>query len=300
MSLKFTIVTPVYNGERFMRQTIESVISQEGDFFIDYIVMDDGSKDTSLEIIKEYAEKIRSASWPIKCKGIEFRYFTGPNEGQTRKYNQAFGMAKGELMAWMNADDYYMPGIFEKIARFYEQRKPVDFIYGDCLKVYEDGNKKSSLEPRPRPDETFESLRTRGNSFDLCFFTKRIFDAVGPLDVDLKYCMDLDFWFRIFKVAKAVYIPETIAAFRLWSGSNTVSKQDGFARERKLLARRYGGTIIPARKIYKLRGKLTFLNSIKTHTPHLYSRCKKVFYYVVDLFTYKPISTDSRDSHNIR
>jgi len=186
----------------------------------------------------------------------------------------------------MNADDYYMLGIFEKLSKFYEENPYVDFIYGDCLKVYE-GDKPSSIEPRPRPDETFESLRTRGNSFDFCFFTKRIYDKVRPLDESLKYCMDLDFWFRILKVGKARYLPETIAAFRLWSGSSTMTKQEEFAKERNLLAQRYGGNYIPAKKIYKLRGKMKFLNVLQTKAPRLYRGFKKIFYKIIDFFSYK-------------
>jgi hypothetical protein len=179
-----------------------------------------------------------------------------------------------------------MPDIFEQVAQLYEKDPSIDFIYGDCLKVYEDGTKKSSTEPRPRPDETFESLRTRGNSFDLCFFSKRIYDMVGPLDETLKYCMDLDFWFKVMAAGKVAYLPQTIAAFRLWSGSNTVTKQAGFDRERKIIARRYGGTIIPAKKIYALRGNLKFLNTIKRQFPAPYEKTKKLFYKIVGKFSY--------------
>jgi glycosyltransferase involved in cell wall biosynthesis len=287
MAIKISIVTPVYNGARFMSQTIESILSQAGNFYIDYIIIDDGSTDNSLEIIKKYDSLVHTGGWKTRCLGIEMRYLTGPNKGQSRAYNTGFGMANGDLCAWMNADDYYMPGIFEHVSKLYENDPSLDFIYGDCLKIYEDGSKQPSIEPRPRPNETFESLRTRGNSFDLCFFTKRIFDKVGPLDESLKYCMDLDFWFKVMAVGKVTYIPKTIAAFRLWSGSNTVTKQDGFTKERKLIARRYGCTIIPSKDIYSLRGKMTFLNTVKNKAPKLYERLKKVFYNFTDIFRYK-------------
>lgn len=286
MATTLTIVTPVYNGAKFMRQTIESILSQKGNFYIDYIIIDDGSTDNSLEIMKEYANLVQTKQWKTECLGIEMRYETGPNRGQSRAYNRGFSIAKGQVCAWMNADDYYMPDIFEQVAQLYEKDPSIDFIYGDCLKVYEDSTKKSSTEPRPRPDETFESLRTRGNSFDLCFFSKRIYDMVGPLDETLKYCMDLDFWFKVMAAGKVAYLPQTIAAFRLWSGSNTVTKQAGFDRERKIIARRYGGTIIPAKKIYALRGNLKFLNTIKRQFPAPYEKTKKLFYKIVGKFSY--------------
>jgi len=112
MSLKISIVTPVYNGESFLKQTIESIISQAGNFYIDYIIIYDGSTDTSLKIIREYAEMIRSEKWKPDCLGLELRYKTGPNRGQTQAYNTGFKMAKGGICAWMNADDYYLRGVF--------------------------------------------------------------------------------------------------------------------------------------------------------------------------------------------
>lgn len=286
MSLTISIVTPVYNGARFIKQTIESILSQKGDFYIDYIIIDDGSTDNSLEIIKEHDRLIHKGKWSIQCNGINFRYLTGPNKGQSHAYNTGFKMAKGELMAWMNADDYYLPNTFDYVAKFYEKNLSVDFIYGDCLKVYENG-RPSTIEPRPRPEESLESLKSRGNSFDLCFFTKRIFNRVGPLDESLKYCLDLDFWFRVFAIGKIKYIPLTIAAFRIWPGSKTATQQSKFAEERKLIFKKYGGNVIPPKKIYALRKRMRFLNRIQTGTPRFYSALKRIFYQVVDIFKYK-------------
>lgn len=284
--LTLSIVTPVYNGEKFISQTIESIISQEGNFYIDYIIIDDGSTDDSLEIIKSYKNKLIQNEWSIRCLGIDIKYFTGPNRGQTQAYNKGFSIAKGDLFAWMNADDYYMPGIFDKIVKLYENNSEIDFIYGDCLKIYENSTKKPSIEPRPRPNETLDSLLSRGNSFELCFFTNSIFNKVGPLDESLQYCVDLDFWFKVFTKGKTLYIPETIGAFRLRAGSKTTTSQKEFAKERKILAKRYGGNIIPARQIYKIRGKIKFLNVLQKKYPKIYTVLKNIFYKMIDSLKY--------------
>jgi len=286
MLLTLSIVTPVYNGEKFLKQTLESVLSQQGNFYIDYTVVDDGSTDKSLEIIKKYSSLINGGQWPTKCLGINFRYLSGPNEGQSRAYNKGFKLAKGDLLAWMNADDYYLPDTFEKITKFYEKNPSIDFIYGDCLKIYEDENQKKILS-RPKPDESLENLKTRGNSFDLCFFTKNIFNKVGPLDETLHYCLDLDFWFKVFAVGKIKYIPWAIGAFRIWGGSKTGSQQDKFAAERKLIFKRYGGNIIAPKKIYLFRKKIPFINLIKNRVPHFYEKSKNIFYRLVDKLKYK-------------
>lgn len=272
-----------------MRQTIESILSQAGNFFIDYIIIDDGSTDSSLEIIKDYATRLEEKRWDTKCLGIEMRYFTGPNQGQSRAYNRGFAVAKGDLCAWMNADDYYLPGTFAEVTKYYQEDPSVDFIYGDCLKIYE-GTERHEVLSKPNPHESLDGLRTRGNSFDLCFFTKEIFDRVGPLDETLHYCLDLDFWFKVFAVGKIKYIPWTIAAFRIWGGSKTGTQQDKFAAERKLLFKKYGGNLVAPKKIYSLREKIPGIDFIKKRTPFLYKILKTIFYKIVDSFKYRPNS----------
>lgn len=286
MAKKISVVTPVYNGEKFIRQTIESVLSQAGDFYIDYIVINDGSTDNTEKIIGDCERLWQGGAIPNRCLGISFRHRTRQNKGQTPTINEGFRAAEGEILAWMNADDYYLPGAFAAVAKTFEDNPDIDFVYGQCLKIHEGSNKPPTIKPLPRPDETFESLRTRGNSFDMNFFTKRIFEKVGPLDETLHYCMDLDFWFRVFAAGKAKYLPYAVAAFRLWPGSKTSTSQDKFAAERKLLAKRYGGNIIPAKKIYHLRGKSAFLNFFQQNFPYLYNFSKKLFYRLIDLFKY--------------
>jgi glycosyltransferase involved in cell wall biosynthesis len=288
MATTLSIVTPVYNGERYLAQTIESVLSQEGDFYIDYIIIDDGSTDNSLEIIKKYNALIQNKKWPTKCLGMNFSYRTGPNRGQTSAYNTGFKMAKGDLLAWMNADDYYLPKTFSAIAKYYEDDPSVDFFYGDCLKIYEGATHREALS-KPNPNESLENLKTRGNSFDLCFFTKRIFEQVGPLDENLHYCIDLDFWFKVFAVGKIKYVPWTIAAFRIWKGSKTGSQQDKFTAERKLIFKKYGGNLIPPKKIYGLRKKIPAIDLIQQKTPRIYKILKNMFYRIIDQFKYKSL-----------
>ena len=289
MTVKINIVTPTYNQAQFLGQTIESVLSQEGDFYIDYVVINDGSTDNGAteKVIEKYAQLWQSGAVPVKCRGVSFRHWTRPNKGQTPTINEGFRSAKGEILAWMNSDDYYFPGVFEAVTKAFDSNPDVDFFYGDTLKVYEDGSRPATIEPRPRPDENFESLRGYGNSFIFNFFTRRIFDKTGPLDETLKYCVDLDQWFRIFKIGKTKYLPFTLGAFRLWNGSHTMTKQSEFARERTVVAKRYGANIIPPKKIYKWRGKIKLLNLMQGKTPRLYGGLKTLFYKMLNSLRYQ-------------
>lgn len=286
MPITFSIVTPVYNGEKFLEQTIKSVLDQPGDFYVDYIIIDDGSTDGSLDIIKQYARLIITKQIPIKCLAINFRYKSGPNRGQSRAYNEGFKMAQGDLLAWINADDYYLPNTFAMVADCYEKDPSIDFIYGDCLKVYEGTTRKEVLS-KPNPNESLENLKTRGNSFDLCFFTKKIYEQAGPIDENLHYCLDLDFWFKVFAIGKIKYLPWTIAAFRIWPGSKTGSQQDKFDKERKKIFKKYGGNRIAPKKIYSLRQKIPGIDVLKKRMPTFYHIAKNTFYQIIDSFKYR-------------
>lgn len=286
MALTLSIVTPTYNQGKYISQTIESILSQEGNFYIDYIIINDGSTDNTISIIEKYDVLLKKNLWPIKCKGITLRYWTRENGGQTSAINEGLKVAKGYACAWMNSDDYYLPGAFSVISETFEQNQDIDFVYTDCLKIYEDG-RPSTIEPRPRPNETFESLRSRGNSFSLNFFTKRILNKTGYLDESLQYCVDLEQWLRILKVAKVKYIPYVAGCYRYWPGSKTATQQSKFAEERKLILKKYGGNVIPPKKIYALRKRMRFLNHLQTRTPRLYSALKQAFYRLVDAFKYK-------------
>ncbi|MDO8500080.1 MAG: glycosyltransferase family 2 protein [bacterium] len=284
--ITISIVTPTYNQAQFISQTIESVLSQEGDFLIDYIIVNDGSTDNTLEIIKKYDSMLKSGSWPLKCKGISYRYWTRKNGGQTGAINEGLRMATGEVLAWMNSDDYYMPGIFEKIARVFANDPELDFLYGDSLKIYEDG-RPPKTEPRPRPDETFESLRDRGNSFGFNFFSKKIVERVGYLDESLQYAVDLDLWLKMFRIGKVRYLPITFGAYRMWAGSKTATQQKKFAEERKLIAERYGGNIVSAHTLYRWRGKFAaVLDVLQKKTPSFYEACKRTLYSAIDRLKY--------------
>jgi len=287
MAKTITIVTPSLNQGQFIEQTIKSVLSQKGDFFIDYIIADGGSTDNSIEIIKKYEKLLKEKKYPVMCNGIEYRWWSKPDKGQANAFNMGFKIAKGEILSWVNSDDYFFPDVFEKVAQVFENDRELDLIYGDCQKIHE-GKKVSSIFPKPRPDETLKSLKELGNSFILSFFTKKILEEVNYIDESLNYCIDLDLWFKIFEKGKTAYLPVIIGSFRIWGNSKTKTSQQEFAKERKLLRKKYGGNIIPSRSIYQFRKKISgILNIIQKRTPLFYEKLKKLFYTIINLFKYK-------------
>ena len=283
-----SIIIPSFNQAAYLKQSIESVLSEAGDFFIELIVVDALSKDESLSIIEDFKKRVENGSYPLHCLGAVVRFLHEKDRGQADGLNKGFKMATGLVSAWIGSDDYYLPGAFAEALKAFRDDPELDFIYGNVLRLFEGTNRESTIYPLPRPDETFESLRSRGNSFgsQSTFHATKLFKKIGYFDESLTYCIDLELWMRAFKFGKTRYIPFTFAVFRIWPQSKSGSQGKKFIAERKILAKRYGGNIIPSLKIYKLRGKMTWLSQFQNTMPRTYGFFKKSFYRLVDLFKY--------------
>ena len=144
-----SIVTPSYNQGQFIEECIRSVISQEGDFRIEYLIMDGGSTDGSVEIIRKYEDLLARGQWPVRCQGITYRWLSEKDKGQADAINKGFRMAEGEVVAWINSDDYYLPGAFQTAAAAIGPDSSLAMVYGDGF-VVEDGSgskRASGIEP---------------------------------------------------------------------------------------------------------------------------------------------------------
>jgi len=276
-----SIITPSFNQGQFIEQTIKSVLNQTGNFFIDYIIADGGSTDNTVEIIKKYDNLIKSKNYPIRCKGIEFRWWSKEDKGQSDAINQGFKLAKGEILAWVNSDDYYEPDIFETIIQIFRQNQKIDFIYGDGYII--NNNEKLRKEARGLNAEVDGKNKIIQPS---TFFTKRVLDKVGLLDENLHYAMDYDLWIRIFQNAETFYLSEILSNFRIWEHSKSSSQQNRFFKERKKIARKYGGNLFDPIEIYKMRSHIPFLNYFNKKFNKSYCYLKKIFYFFVKRIRY--------------
>ncbi len=172
----FSIITPSFNQGQFIEETIKSVLSQEGSFYIDYIIADGGSRDKSIEIIKKYDKDLKNNTYPIRCKGISFRWWSKPDKGQSYAINQGFKIARGSILAWINSDDYYELGAFKFIFNKFNENPKVDLIYGDCYEI-----NKNSKELRTFKQINFKEMAREGCLIfqPSTYFTKRILKRVG-------------------------------------------------------------------------------------------------------------------------
>ena len=219
----FSIITPSYNQGQFLAQTIESVLSQSGDFFIDYVIVDGNSTDGSVEIIRHYDELLRQKNWPVACRGITYRWLSERDRGQTDALMKGFALARGDLLAWLNSDDLYLPGALQAAADALRAHPDTGLLYGESHYCDPAG----TVLGRYRTEE-FDYDKLAWFNF-ICqpstFFRREAFEAVGRLDPSLHFAMDLDLWLRIGKRFPCRYLPRYLSKYRLHETSKTISDQ---------------------------------------------------------------------------
>jgi len=206
-----TIVTPSFNQASYVEETIQSVLKQTYPY-VEYIIVDGGSEDGSLEIIKKYAPKL--AHWVSE-----------KDRGQTDAINKGFALAKGEVLAWLNSDDTLLPNAVEDAVEYLSTHPQTGLVYGDTNYIDE----KSKVIGRFPAAQTDLTRLRRGYVHipqQASFFHKSIWDQVGPLDTDFFFAMDYDLWVRFARVSELKYIPRIWANFRLHSDTKTITADD--------------------------------------------------------------------------
>ena len=210
---RVSIVTPSYNQGRFIEETIRSVLLQ-GYPDLEYIIIDGGSTDGSVEIIRKYE------------KWLTY-WVSEPDGGQSDAINKGFRVSTGEILAWLNSDDTYMPGAIGKSASFLDEHPLVGMVYGDC-NVIDEHSRVISLLRTQKFDLYRELCFSNTIPQPSAFFRRSVVEGVGLLDTELHYAMDYDLWIRIALASEIVRIPGVIANFRRHEGTKSVSQGKKF------------------------------------------------------------------------
>lgn len=204
---KISVVTPSFNQAAFLEQTITSVLGQEYPN-LEYIVIDGGSTDGSVEIIRKYEKHL--AYWVSE-----------KDRGQTHAINKGLERSTGDLLAYLNSDDYYLPGTLKQVAEFSQTNPEADLIHGRCQIVDTEGH---------RVDQRVASIHSYEEILDLwrvwwnrrnfvqpeVFWTRRIMEKIGMLREELHWVMDYEYWLRILRAGGRVgTIDSELACFRL-------------------------------------------------------------------------------------
>lgn len=222
-----SIVTPSYNQAQFLEETICSVLEQDYPR-IDYWIVDGGSTDGSVEIIRRYASHL--AGWVSE-----------PDRGQTEAINKGFAMADGEILAWLNSDDTYVSGAISEAVDFLQAHPEVGMVYGDAHLIDERGRVIGEF---PARQTDYHRLR-RGYVHipqQAAFFRGDLWRRVGPLDPSFFFAMDYDLWVRLASLAPLKYHPRPWANFRLHGEAKSVAADDRCWPEMIRVHRREGGS----------------------------------------------------------
>jgi glycosyltransferase involved in cell wall biosynthesis len=204
---RITIITPSLNQAPYLDQTIRSVLGQDYPH-LEHIIIDGGSTDGSVDIIRKYQSRI--AYWVSE-----------KDQGQAHAINKGLERATGDIIGYLNSDDYYLDGALARVADCFSRDPDVDLLHGRCRVVDQDGMKVGERTGSiTRYDEILDLWDVWWNRRHFVqpevFWTKRISDSIGPFREDLFWVMDYDYWLRILAAGGRVgFIDAELAAFRL-------------------------------------------------------------------------------------
>ncbi len=222
-----SIVTPSYNQAHFIEETIQSVLGQDYPL-IEYIIVDGGSTDGSAEIIQRYADRL---GWWVSER----------DQGQTDAINKGFARAKGEILAWINSDDTYLPQAVSQAVAALQAHPLASMVYGDANLIDEHG---AVLGKFPARQTDYRRLRQGYVHIpqQAAFFRADLWRKVGPLDPTFYFAMDYDLWVRLAGQAPLVYTPQLWANFRLHQTGKSVVSDDRCWPEMMRVHYREGGS----------------------------------------------------------
>jgi glycosyltransferase involved in cell wall biosynthesis len=205
---KISIVTPSFNQGDFLETTMLSVLEQDYPN-LEYIVVDGGSQDNSVDIIRKYENRL---AWWISEK----------DDGQVDAINKGMQRATGDILAYLNSDDLYLPGTLQRVAEHFRANPDCGLVYGDYHLV--DGGGKLLQRRRELPfDYTMGCCIGLGIIIPqpAAFWTRDTFSRVGLFDPSLHFAMDADYWLRTARITKIEHIPHFLAEFRMHAESKT-------------------------------------------------------------------------------
>lgn len=210
--MRVSIVTPSFNQARYIETTIRSVLEQDYPS-LEYIIVDGGSTDGSLDVIERHADKL---AWWVSEK----------DNGQTDALNKGFARAQGDILAWLNSDDTYQPGAITAAVKYLAEHPEVGMVYANTNFI-DDNGRALGLFPAAQTD--YRRLRQGYVHIpqQAAFFRADLWRQVGPLDPDFYFAMDYDLWVRLARLAPFAYLADqTWANFRLHNNGKTIAADD--------------------------------------------------------------------------
>ena len=197
---KISIVTPSFNQGQFIEETIDSVLSQRYPN-LEYIIIDGGSTDNSVEIIKKYEKQLKY-------------WVSEPDQGHGHALNKGFTQATGDIMAWLNSDDKYLPWTFKTVAEIFQTHKDINWISG-IPSAYNEQGCLSNIEKGYKNVYDYGLYNYEWIQQESCFWSKDLWDKSGrKIDESMKYMVDGELWSRFFLYEPLYHVDAIIGGIR--------------------------------------------------------------------------------------
>jgi hypothetical protein len=226
----FSVVTPSFNQGRFIRATIESVLSQDYPN-VEYIIMDGGSTDETASVVKDYASRVT--------------FISEKDRGQTHAINKGFRMARGNILSWLNSDDLFLPGMIRAVVDGFGEGPNAGAVYGEGYLLDFSGQITGRF-PATEPFNLWKLLYLSDYVLQQTVgFRRDVLDEVGYLDEDLHYVMDWDILIRIAIRYPLKYIPTYMGCLREYPEAKSFSGGARRIRELRDMLRRHTGMRFP-------------------------------------------------------
>lgn len=211
-----SIITPSFNQAAFLEETINAVLSQDYPA-IEYWIIDGGSTDGSVEIIRRYAHKLRG-------------WVSEKDAGQADAINKGLRQAGGEILAWINSDDLYRPGAISSAVTSLQVNPEVGLVYSDVDSIDVEGETFNRMRYGHWQLADLMAFNVIGQAS--VFFRRSVLEQAGYLDPSYHYLLDHQLWLRMACVTQLKYVPgEVWAAARMHAGAKNVAEGEGFGQE---------------------------------------------------------------------
>jgi glycosyltransferase involved in cell wall biosynthesis len=214
--MRFSIVTPSYQQASFIQQALRSVAEQGVP--VQHIVMDGGSTDGTKEILGNFEPRLHT-------------WVSRPDRGQTDALNQGVALSEGDVVGWINSDDFYLPGALQAVQERFEGPDRPDVVFGNMVEV--DG-RGAFLREHRHDDASLESLLVLGTdlSQQALFWRRELSARVFPLSVDLRFAMDFQLFCRLaLATTRFARIDRFLGAFRIHGATKSSKMADVGRRE---------------------------------------------------------------------
>jgi glycosyltransferase involved in cell wall biosynthesis len=211
-----SIVIPSYNQCCFIAETVNSVLSQDYSH-LECIVIDGGSTDGTLDVLRRYDERLR--------------WISEPDRGQAHAVNKGWHMAHGQILGWLNSDDTYRPGAIQAIVAAFQLHPEAGGIYGDCDYISATGEFLEKYETGPFDFETFFRTSRSPIPQPSIFIRRTVYEHVGPVNEDLRLVMDWEYWLRVGMRYSILYLPQTLATYRVHGSSKSATESLRYGEE---------------------------------------------------------------------